>query len=98
MKEFLTNLLNFLGFAWWIEIVTANPRCTYYFGPFLSAKEAEAQKDGYMEDLEGEGAQGIKFEILRCKPGELTVEDEDLGKKSELMVSGPLTPPTQFLT
>ena len=98
MKEFLTNLLNFLGFAWWIEIVTANPRCTYYFGPFLSAKEAEAQKDGYMEDLEGEGAQGIKFEILRCKPRELTVEEEDFGKKSELMVSGPLTPPTQFLT
>lgn len=100
MKEFLTNLLNYLGVAWWIEIVTANPSCTYYFGPFLSAKEAEAQKDGYMEDLEEECAQGIKFEILRCKPGQLTVEDEDLGKKSELVVSGALTPPNpnQFLT
>lgn len=98
MKEFLTNWLNYLGFAWWIEILTTNPRCTYYFGPFLSAKEAEAQKEGYIEDLEGEGAQGIKFEILRCKPRELTVEDEDLVKKTELVVSSALTPPSEFLT
>ena len=98
MKEFLTNSLNFLGLAWWIEILTANPRCTYYFGPFLSAKEAEARKDGYIEDLEGEGALGIKFQILRCKPTELTVEEEELGKKTELVVSGSLNPPTQFFT
>jgi hypothetical protein len=84
MKELLTNLFNFFGLAWWVEIVTANPHCTYYFGPFLTAKEAEAEKDGYIEDLESENAQSIKFEILRCKPRQLTVEDEDLGKKTDL--------------
>jgi hypothetical protein len=97
MKELLINLLNLFELAWWIEIVTVNPRCTYYFGPFLTAKEAAAEKDGYIEDLESEGAQGIKFDILRCKPLELTVEDEDLGKKSELVASSPLSSSAQSL-
>ncbi len=97
MKEFLTNLFNWFGLAWWVEIITANPRCTYYFGPFLTAREAKAETDGYIEDLESESAQGIKVEILRCKPRQLTVEDEDLGKKTELLVSSPLNTPAKFI-
>lgn len=76
MKELLINLLNFFGLAWWVEIVTATPRCTYYFGPFLTAKEATAEKIGYMEDLESEGAQGLSVTIKRCKPSKLTIMDE----------------------
>lgn len=78
VKEVLTNLFHSLGWAWWVEIVTQNPRCTYYFGPFLSVKEANAAKAGYIEDLEQEGAQEITVAVKRCKPKSLTVAD-DLG-------------------
>lgn len=78
VKESLTSLFHSLGWAWWVEIVTHNPRCTYYFGPFLSSKEADAAKSGYVEDLEQEGAQGIVVKIQRCKPENLTIaEDTD---------------------
>lgn len=79
MKEFLTNLLNILGLAWWVEVVTENPRCTYYFGPFSDADTAQAAKPGYVEDLMQEGAQGISVNVKRCKPSKLTIS-EDLGE------------------
>ncbi|MCT7966205.1 DUF1816 domain-containing protein [Laspinema sp. D1] len=75
-KEILISLLNLLGWAWWVEIATDNPRCTYYFGPFLSKTEAETAKNGYIEDLEQESAQGISFAVKRCKPSDLTVYEE----------------------
>lgn len=76
MKEFLISLLNLLGFACWIEVVTDKPNCTYYFGPFISTSEAKDALSGYIEDLEHEGAQGIKVEIKRCRPINLTIFDE----------------------
>lgn len=78
MKETLLQLLNLIGFAFWVEIGTTIPRCTYYFGPFLSKAEAEGAKEGYLEDLLGEGAQGIQVEIKRCKPKKLTIFDENI--------------------
>lgn len=76
MKEALTKILQFLGLAFWVEIVTDNPNCTYYFGPFSTEQEAIASKAGYVEDLEIEGAQGIVVKIKRCKPTDLTIFDE----------------------
>jgi Domain of unknown function (DUF1816) len=76
MKEFSIGLLNTFGLAWWVKIDTDKPRCTYYFGPFISSQEAELSKGGYLEDLEQEGAQGIRVEILRCKPSSLTIYEE----------------------
>lgn len=76
MQEFLTNLLNFFGLAWWVEIKTDNPRCTYYFGPFLGHGEAKALQAGYIEDLEQEGALGISVSIKRCKPSVLTLSED----------------------
>lgn len=76
MKEVVIKILQFLGLAFWVEIVTDNPRCTYYFGPFVNEKEANAAKSGYVEDLESEGAQGISVKVKRCKPSNLTVFDE----------------------
>ena len=78
IKEFLLSIFEFLGWAWWVEIVTESPRCTYYFGPFLSSKDAEGARAGYVEDLETEGAQGIGVVVKRCKPHTLTIF-EDLG-------------------
>ncbi len=82
LKEILTNFFQNLGWAWWIEVITQDPRCTYYFGPFLSTKEASAALNGYVEDLEQEGAIGIKVQVKRCKPQALTIA-EDLGEKRE---------------
>lgn len=60
---------------WWVEIVTDLPRCTYYFGPFDSDKEASSNTPGYIEDLESEGAQRLSIRIKRCQPSELTLCD-----------------------
>ena len=79
MKEFLISLLNFFGLAWWVEVKTSEPRCIYYFGPFLTSQEAKSAKAGYVEDIESEGAEGLIVSIQRCKPIDLTVAD-DLGK------------------
>jgi hypothetical protein len=82
MKELLLNLLDLIGLAHWVEITTENPRCTYYFGPFLFKSDAAAAQAGYVEDLQGEGARNIIVSIKRCKPTNLTVFDdrEDLKK------------------
>lgn len=76
MKDFLTEITNFVGLAWWIEINTDIPRCTYYFGPFISKEEALLYKDGYIEDLQNEQAKGISVSIKRYKPTELTISEE----------------------
>ncbi|MBE9116348.1 DUF1816 domain-containing protein [Lusitaniella coriacea LEGE 07157] len=83
MKEVLTKILESLGLACWVEIVTENPRCTYYFGPFASNQEAQRSVAGYVEDLKKEGATGISVEIKRVNPKELTIFDE-LGELSDL--------------
>ncbi len=73
MKEILISLLNFFGLAVWIEIDTENPECTYYFGPFLTQKEALAEQQGYIEDIESEEARIINVNIKRFKPSNLTI-------------------------
>lgn len=87
MNELWLSTLEFFGLAWWVEIVTEAPNCTYYFGPYVSAGEADADKPGFVEDLEQEGARGIKVTIKRCKPDQLTVFDERTDPKSASGVS-----------
>jgi len=76
MKELLLKLANSLGWAYWVEITTDSPNCTYYFGPFLSTKEAQKSQDGYIEDLLDEKAVGIKTSIKQIKPDRLTLFEE----------------------
>lgn len=78
IEYIFASYLEKLGLAWWLEIVTERPECTYYFGPFVSAKEAEVASSGYLEDLQQEGVQGIAFEIKQCQPGLLTIEPEEV--------------------
>jgi hypothetical protein len=75
-KDMFALLLEQLGIAVWIEVVTDTPRCTYYFGPFSSFAEAEAAIPGYKEDLEAEGAIVVGLVTRRCKPDKLTIYDE----------------------
>jgi Domain of unknown function (DUF1816) len=63
---------------WWVEIVKELPRCTYYFGPFDSEKEASTNTPGYIEDLESEGAQRLSVRIKQCQPSELTFCDSEV--------------------
>jgi Domain of unknown function (DUF1816) len=73
----LTDTLNVCHQAWWIEIFTEQPKCTYYFGPFAGAGEAEVASKGFIEDLECEFAQDIKTKIDRyCQPDLLTIEHD----------------------
>lgn len=64
--------------AWWVEVATVEPRCTYYFGPFTSKQSASVAQPGYIEDLEAEGAQGISVQIKWCKPSHLTSYEDEL--------------------
>jgi hypothetical protein len=88
-REFLTDILQKFGWAWWVEIQTSSPECTYYFGPFMTESEAKRYTDGYREDLEKEGAEGIKIRIRRCNPppDRLTIEGKPNGIAPVLMVS-----------
>ncbi|MEG3847370.1 DUF1816 domain-containing protein [Microcoleus sp. herbarium19] len=61
---------------WWVEIVTDSPRCTYYFGPFDTDKEASSNTPGYIEDLESEGAKRVSIRIKRCQPQDLTIYED----------------------
>lgn len=76
MKELLIKILELFGLACWLEIATDTPRCTYYFGPFLTVKEAKSCQDGYIEDLREEGAKGISVKIRRFKPRNLTIFED----------------------
>ncbi|ERT06244.1 hypothetical protein M595_3798 [Lyngbya aestuarii BL J] len=76
MKELLINLLNFLGLAFWVKIITTDPDCTYYFGPFLTAQDAHFAKVGYVEDIESEGANTYTVFVKRDKPSRLTVAED----------------------
>ncbi len=77
IQDIWSSALHLIGQAWWVEITTDRPHCTYYFGPFTTAVEADEAKAGYVEDLEGESAQGIQVAIKRCKPVQMTIEYEE---------------------
>lgn len=65
------------GYAWWVQIETQKPGCTYYFGPFDSSDEARSHQAGYVEDLQGEGAKVSSPTVRWCKPNYLTVCQEE---------------------
>lgn len=60
--------------SWWVEINTAVPLCTYYFGPFDSQKEARDSRTGYVNDLYREEARGIIALVKQCQPDSLTID------------------------
>ncbi len=83
MKQVFDRILGSLfggDKAWWIEVKTDQPPCTYYFGPFDIAQEAELAKQGYIEDLEQEGAKNVQATVMNCKaPQQLTVDNNGAG-------------------
>ena len=61
-------------FGWWIGILTGNPSYKYYFGDFETYWEARWAVNGYIQDLEEEGAKILDVEIERCQPKHLTID------------------------
>lgn len=86
-EELLTFYLEKTGKAWWVEIVTKKPDCTYYFGPFASHREAQVSQLGYIEDLERERPQLIAIEIKQCQPKDLTIFDDEGREKIDRNIS-----------
>ncbi len=76
IQDIWSSALHLVGMAWWVKITTERPHCIYYFGPFATAVEADEAKAGYIEDLEGESAEGIQVAIERCRPTHLTIDYE----------------------
>lgn len=56
IKALITKVLTQPPLNYWVEILTEEPRCTYYFDPFEQSAEAKAAIPGYVEDLRIEGA------------------------------------------
>lgn len=50
--------------------------------------EAEKEKDGYIEDLKAEGAEGLEVSVVRCRPEEVTIDAE---KKTRVPLSVGMT-------
>lgn len=80
-EEFFTSYLDKMEIEidLWVEIITNQPKCTYYFGPFTSANEAQISQSGYIEDLEQEEAKVIGITIKQDQPRELTIFEDELG-------------------
>ncbi|HEY9652531.1 MAG TPA: DUF1816 domain-containing protein [Coleofasciculaceae cyanobacterium] len=91
IEEIFVSYLEEIGKAWWVKIVTKNPDCIYYFGPFVSHREAQISQLGYIEDLERERPQLITIEIQQCQPKELTIFEEDWGTKVHSNISHDLS-------
>ena len=82
LKESFISVLEQLKLALWVEIVTEQPQCTYYFGPFACANSAQKAVSGYIEDLKQESAQVIAVTLRRIQPRELTIESDELEERS----------------
>jgi Domain of unknown function (DUF1816) len=74
--EIWTDVLEKIGRAWWVEIITKSPSCIYYFGPFPNANTALLAQSGYIEDLEQESPEEIAVNIKRCQPQKLTIVND----------------------
>lgn len=64
--------------GWWLEILTAQPLCLYYFGAFTTRQEAESQQDGFIEDLLQENALILSTNLQFLQPKEITLTGDDL--------------------
>jgi len=64
--------------GWWLEILTAQPLCLYYFGAFTTRQEAESQQAGFIEDLLQENALILSTNLQFLQPHQITLIGDDL--------------------
>jgi hypothetical protein len=95
-EEIFTSIMARLGLAWWVEVITEDPSCIYYFGPFVSDKEAKLNQSGYIEDLEQEEAKIITVDIKQYQPKSLTICEVELPESLESTVVPSISRFAQF--
>ena len=66
----IRNLGNKLGLAWGAKIDTAQPRATYWYGPFITKRSLKENMQSFIKDLSDEGSINIKHSLVRCKKEE----------------------------
>lgn len=98
MKNFFLNLPQLGKGNWWVEVITTQPYCIYYFGPFANAREAKRQQPGYIQDLAEEGIGDIQTVVKQCHPTQLTIFEPDDHLDSEISPSGLQQHSGQFVT
>ncbi|TVQ05175.1 MAG: DUF1816 domain-containing protein [Leptolyngbya sp. DLM2.Bin27] len=76
IKKLLLNIPQLGKGEWWIEVMTTQPLCIYYFGPFSSSQAAKARQADYIEDLTQEGVHSIQAVVKQCQPTRLTIFDD----------------------
>jgi len=76
MNQIRNRVVHELG--WWIEILTAQPLCLYYFGAFTVHQEAQQLQAGFIEDLLLESATILSANIRFYQPSQLTLTRDDL--------------------
>jgi hypothetical protein len=84
MKHLFLNVAQLGKGNWWVEIITNQPFCIYYFGPFVSFQEADVLRPTYVEDLLQEGVGTLQVLVKRCQPTQLTVFDDSEAELPEL--------------
>ena len=83
----IRNFGNKLGLAWWAEIETEQPSCTYWFGPFITKRNLKENISSFIKDLSDEGSKNIKHSFVRCKKDEpLTVVNNN---ETRILWNGP---------
>jgi hypothetical protein len=64
--------------GWWLEILTAQPLCLYYFGAFETRLEATSLQRGFIEDLLQENALILSTNLQFLQPSQLTLIGDEL--------------------
>lgn len=82
----LNSRLARCGKAWWVEITTVNPRMSYYFGPFISAKEAGIAQPSYIEAIELQGEQILGVRIQQYKPKILPIVSRESAESCPIQI------------
>lgn len=77
--------------AWWLKVNTVNPSMTYYFGPFISAQEAEIAQPSYINNLEQDGLQIQTIQIQQRQPASIMSENE-FSQKFKIQVEPSFNP------
>lgn len=77
MNQILVNNSDY-ELGWWVEILTAQPLCLYYFGAFASQQEAESHQAGFVDDLLQENAIILSTNLQFFQPIHITLIGDDL--------------------
>ena len=63
----IRSLGNKFGLAWWAKVETAEPKVTYWFGPFITRTRLKKKLNSFLLDLSEEGSSSVNHSVIRCR-------------------------------